>query len=99
MGKNKKGSGRMKKIYMGAGRLNPIWEQGALKWQKLKGSGKKGAGRIIKIKEGAGRQDPPLGRLSNCTKARLLDMRGISCKSIIPGADQIYKRWKPGCWG
>ncbi len=55
MGKNKKGAGRLKKIYKGAGRLNPIWEQGASKWQKLEGSrkqDKKGAGRMIKIKKG-----------------------------------------------
>ncbi len=42
MGKNKKGAAeRMRKIFKGAGRLNPIWEQGAGKWQKLKGSKKK----------------------------------------------------------
>ncbi len=65
---HKWGARRMGKIYTGAGRLNPIWEQGAGKWQKLEGSrkkGKKGAGRIVKIKNGAGRQDPPLERLKS----------------------------------
>ncbi len=67
MGENKKRAGRMDKIYRGAGRLNPIWEQGAGKWQKLERSkkkDKKGAGRMIKIKKGAGRLDPPLERLN-----------------------------------
>ena len=35
MKKNKKGAGRMEKISKGAERVNPIWEQGAGKWQKL----------------------------------------------------------------
>ena len=57
----------MKKSYKGAGRFDLIWEQGALKWQKLKRSkkkDKKGAGRMIKIKKGAGGQDPTLGRFT-----------------------------------
>ncbi len=63
MGKNKKGAGRMDKMYRGTGRLNPIWEQGEGQWQKLEGTRKKdkkkGAGRVIKIRKGAGRQDSP----------------------------------------
>ncbi len=72
----------MDKIYRGAGRLNPIWEQGAGKWQKLEGSrkkDKKGAGRMIKNKKGAGRQDPPLERLHD---KQGVHMGGSRCKSI-----------------
>ena len=39
------------KIYKRAGGFDPIWEQGALKWQKLEEGRKKdekGAGRMIK---------------------------------------------------
>ena len=54
MDKNKKGAGKIKKIYKGARRLNPIWEQGAGKWQKLEGKkDEKGAGRMIKVRKWA----------------------------------------------